>query len=48
MTRDVAAKIHYKKPASLYSTFFPALQGKKTKMSSSDTKANIELIDKPD
>ncbi|KAG7259702.1 hypothetical protein CRUP_017140 [Coryphaenoides rupestris] len=33
MTRDVAPRIGYPKPALLHSTFFPALQGAQTKMS---------------
>jgi len=45
MTRDVAQKLKYSKPASIYSTFFPALQGKKTKMSSSDANSGILLTD---
>jgi tryptophanyl-tRNA synthetase len=45
MTRDVAQKLKYSKPASIYSTFFPALQGKKTKMSSSDPTSGILLTD---
>jgi len=45
MTRDVAQKLKYAKPASIYSTFFPALQGKKTKMSSSDPTSGILLTD---
>jgi tryptophanyl-tRNA synthetase len=47
MTRDVAQKLKYMKPASFYSTFFPALQGKKTKMSSSSTSSSILLTDTP-
>ena len=45
MTRDVAQKLKYMKPASFYSTFFPALQGKKTKMSSSSHTSSILLTD---
>jgi tryptophanyl-tRNA synthetase len=48
MTRDVAAKLKYLKTASFYSTFFPALQGLKCKMSSSDPNTSILLTDKPD
>lgn len=48
MTRDVAAKLKYLKTASFYSTFFPALQGLKAKMSSSDANSSILLTDKPD
>jgi len=47
MTRDVAHKLKYMKPANIYSTFFPALQGKKTKMSSSDATSSILLTDTP-
>lgn len=46
MTRDIAQKLKYKKPASIYSTFFPALQGKKSKMSSSDPNSSILVSDK--
>ena len=45
MTRDLAHKLKYMKPATLYSTFFPALKGKKTKMSSSDETSSILLTD---
>jgi len=45
MTRDISHKIKYEKPASVYSTFFPALQGKKSKMSSSDPNSSILLTD---
>jgi tryptophanyl-tRNA synthetase len=45
MTRDCAQKLKYSKPASIYSIFFPALQGKKTKMSSSDPNSGILLTD---
>ena len=45
MTRDVAQKLKYAKPASIYSTFFPALQGKKSKMSSSDPTTSILVTD---
>lgn len=45
MTRDVAHKLKYMKPANIYSTFFPALQGKKSKMSSSDETSAILLTD---
>ncbi len=48
MTRDVAAKLKYLKTASIYSTFFPALQGLKSKMSSSVASSGILLTDKPD
>jgi len=48
MTRDLAHKLKYSKPANIYSTFFPALQGKKSKMSSSISNSAILLTDKPD
>jgi tryptophanyl-tRNA synthetase len=47
MTRDVAHKLKYKKPANIYSTFFPAMQGKRSKMSSSDPTSSILLTDTP-
>ena len=45
MTRDVAPRLNYLKPSLLHSTFFPALQGAKTKMSSSDPNSSIFLTD---
>jgi tryptophanyl-tRNA synthetase len=45
MTRDMAPKIGYLKPASYYSKFFPALQGAKSKMSSSKPNSAILLTD---
>ncbi|XP_044263193.1 tryptophan--tRNA ligase, cytoplasmic [Tribolium madens] len=47
MTRDVAPRIGFKKPALLHSTFFPALQGAQTKMSASDPNSTIYLNDTP-
>ncbi|XP_072126679.1 tryptophan--tRNA ligase, cytoplasmic-like isoform X2 [Mobula birostris] len=47
MTRDVAPRIGYSKPALLHSTFFPALQGAQTKMSASDPNSSIFLTDTP-
>lgn len=47
MTRDVAPRLGYHKPALIHSTFFPALQGAKTKMSSSDPNSSIFLTDTP-
>lgn len=47
MTRDVAPRLNYLKPALIHSTFFPALQGAKTKMSSSDSSSSIFLTDTP-
>ena len=45
MTRDVAPKLNLHKPALIHSMFFPALQGAKTKMSSSDPNSSIFLTD---
>ncbi|TIB68461.1 tryptophan-tRNA ligase Wrs1 [Wallemia mellicola] len=47
LTRDVAQKLKYPKPALLHSKFFPALQGSQTKMSASDTSSSIYMTDKP-
>lgn len=47
LTRDVAPRLGYKKPALLHSKFFPALQGNQTKMSASDTSTSIFLTDTP-
>lgn len=48
MTRDVAPKLGFPKPALLHSTFFPALQGAKTKMSASDFNSAVFLTDTPE
>ena len=45
MTRDVAPRLGCPKPSLIFSTFFPALQGAKTKMSSSDPTSSIFLTD---
>ncbi|XP_069682956.1 tryptophan--tRNA ligase, cytoplasmic isoform X2 [Periplaneta americana] len=47
MTRDVAPRLGYHKPALLHSSFFPALQGAQTKMSASDPNSSIFLTDTP-
>lgn len=47
MTRDVAPRLGYLKPALLHSSFFPALQGAQTKMSASDANSSIFLTDTP-
>lgn len=47
MTRDVAPRLKYIKPALIHSIFFPALQGAKSKMSSSDANSSIFLTDTP-
>ncbi|XP_065833310.1 tryptophan--tRNA ligase, cytoplasmic-like [Oscarella lobularis] len=48
MTRDVAPRLGYLKPALLHSTFFNALQGPKSKMSASDPNSAIYLTDSPE
>ena len=45
MTRDVAPRLGFHKPALLHSTFFPALQGPQSKMSASDPNSSIFLTD---
>jgi len=45
MTRDVAPRLGYPKPALLHSIFFPALQGTRSKMSASDPNSSIFLTD---
>jgi tryptophanyl-tRNA synthetase len=47
MTRDVAPRLHYHKPALIHSKFFPALQGAGSKMSASDTTSSIFVTDTP-
>lgn len=47
MTRDVAPKLKFLKPALLHSTFLPALTGAKSKMSASDENNSIFLTDTP-
>lgn len=47
MTRDVAPRLGFSKPALLHSSFFPALQGSQSKMSSSDPSSSIFLTDSP-
>ncbi|KAF9072890.1 hypothetical protein BDP27DRAFT_1400535 [Rhodocollybia butyracea] len=46
LTRDVAQKLKYPKPALLHAKFFPALQGPQTKMSASDPNSSIFMTDK--
>eukprot|EP00960_Hanusia_phi_P068803 766939-Hanusia_phi.AAC.3 len=48
MTRDVAPRLGWKKPALLHSKFFPALTGSKTKMSASDASTTIYVSDTPE
>ncbi|ESO90165.1 hypothetical protein LOTGIDRAFT_124007 [Lottia gigantea] len=45
MTRDVAPRLQFLKPALLHSVFFPALQGAQSKMSSSEPTSSIFLTD---
>ena len=45
MTRDVAPRLGFKKPAVVHSKFFPALQGPKTKMSASAENTAIFMTD---
>ena len=47
MTRDVAPRLGFSKPALLHSVFFPALQGAQSKMSASDPSSSIFLTDTP-
>ena len=47
MTRDVAPRLGYPKPALIHSTFIPALQGAQTKMSGSDPNSSVYLTDTP-
>jgi tryptophanyl-tRNA synthetase len=47
ITRDVSQKLNHPKPALIHSKFFPALQGLKKKMSSSDETSAIFLTDTP-
>ncbi|KAF5960010.1 hypothetical protein HYC85_001219 [Camellia sinensis] len=45
MTRDVAPRIGFHKPALIESLFFPALQGETGKMSASDPNSAIYVTD---
>lgn len=47
VTRDISHRLGYVKPALIHSIFFPALQGVGSKMSSSNSNSNIELVDTP-
>ncbi|KAI9030246.1 tryptophanyl-tRNA synthetase [Hyaloraphidium curvatum] len=47
LTRDVAKRLKYPKPALLHAKFFPALQGPGSKMSSSIANSAILLTDTP-
>jgi len=48
MTRDVAPRLHFAKPAVVHSKFFPALQGPQTKMSASVEGSAIFMTDSPE
>jgi tryptophanyl-tRNA synthetase len=48
LTREVAPKLGFKKPALLHSKFFPALQGAQEKMSASSAVSAIYLTDTPE
>jgi len=48
MTRAIAARIGYMKPACIHAKFFPALEGSSGKMSSSEGAHTIFITDKPD
>mmetsp|Transcript_9119 Transcript_9119/g.21232 ORF Transcript_9119/g.21232 Transcript_9119/m.21232 type:complete len:411 (+) Transcript_9119:56-1288(+) len=48
MTRDVAPRLGWKKPALIHSKFFPALTGAKSKMSASDSSTTIYVSDTPE
>ncbi|KAI9813622.1 MAG: hypothetical protein M1827_003693 [Pycnora praestabilis] len=47
ITRDVAPRLKYPKPALIHSTFLPALQGAGTKMSASKDHTSIFMKDTP-
>ncbi|KAF5803683.1 putative tryptophan--tRNA ligase [Helianthus annuus] len=47
MTRDVAPRLGYKKPALIESSFFPALQGVSGKMNAGDPNSAIYVTDSP-
>jgi tryptophanyl-tRNA synthetase len=47
MSRDAAPRLKYPKPALIYSTFLPALQGAQSKMAASDANTCIYMDDTP-
>ena len=47
MTRDVAPRLNFVKPALIHSKFVPGLYGAKGKMSSSDANSAIFVTDTP-
>jgi len=48
VTRDVAPRLGFEKPALIHSKFFPALQGFSTKMSASSSSTAIMVSDTPE
>jgi tryptophanyl-tRNA synthetase len=48
LTRDVAKKLGYVKPALIHSKFFPSLQGNNSKMSASNPNSSIYVSDSED
>jgi len=47
LTRDVASRLHFPKPALIHSRFLDALQGPGSKMSASDDKSAVFMKDTP-
>lgn len=47
MTRDVAPRMKCPKPAMIYSSFLPSLQGAQSKMAASDVNSCIYMDDTP-
>jgi len=47
LTRDIAPRLGYLKPALIHSKFFPSLQGPMTKMNASDASSAIFVTDTP-
>lgn len=47
VTRDVAPRLGFEKPALIHSKFFPSLLGPKTKMSASSASSTIYVTDTP-
>lgn len=45
MTRDVAPRLGYRKPSTLYCKFFPPLQGRGGKMSGSEMNGAVYITD---
>ena len=45
MTRDIALKLKYQKPACIHSKFFPSILGAHEKMSASNASSTIYLTD---